>query len=72
MLCSVLGLKGVFVTARLEVGYGAHYFGAHYTYAHMNPRNYHLMKTYQQNTILGKYKFRVSYSKLTLEQNLKP
>ena len=48
------------------------YFGAHYTYAHMNPRNYHLMKTYQQNTIPGKYKFRVSYSKLTLEQNLKP
>ena len=24
---------------------------AHCTYAHMNPRNYHLMKTYQQNTI---------------------
>ena len=45
---------------------------AHYTYAHMNPRNYQLMKTYQQNTIPGKYKFRVSHSKLALKQNLKP
>ena len=30
---------------------------AHCTYVHMNPRNYHLMKTYQHNTISGKYKF---------------
>ena len=42
------------------------------TYAHMNPRNYHLTKTYQQNMIPGKYKFRLSHSKFALEQNLKP
>ena len=30
---------------------------AHCTCVHMNPRNYHFMKTYQHNTIPEKYKF---------------